>query len=239
MKQYYCRVCKEYKPISDFYDCNKSRCKQCVKVKADINRNNASPEQIERRKLQLKRYRQDKKRELSEWYKQIYRAMRGRNQRKFNADLPFSLDEFIDWVNKNYGGIIEDMFQNYVDSGCDKYLKPSIDHIDDYKGYSFDNMQLMTWKENDIKGTYSRKNKESCGEIARKYWSIPVKQYDENGNLLNVYSSTREAERKTGIGSSTISRCCRRNAQNIPTQSRGYRWEYQECETKYRRFEYK
>jgi hypothetical protein len=46
-----------------------------------------------------------------------------------------------------------ELYNNWIDSGYKKSDKPSVDRIDDYKGYSFDNIQLMTWKENNKKNT--------------------------------------------------------------------------------------
>ena len=69
--------------------------------------------------------------------------MRKRNIDKFNSELPFTEPEFEKWLEDNYGEKAKTMFKTYVDSDCDKYLKPSIDRIDDYKGYSFDIAYLL------------------------------------------------------------------------------------------------
>lgn len=70
--------------------------------------------------------------------------MKRDNKNKFGLLLPFSKDEFILWINIKYKDKFDVLFANYVKSECDKYLNPSIDRIDDYKSYTFENMQLIT-----------------------------------------------------------------------------------------------
>lgn len=179
-----------------------------------------------------KKYRQDSKKTPEGWYGKIYRAMCSRNREKFGLELPFTKEEFINWIEENYYEKFVKLFKEYVDSDCDKYLCPSIDRIDDYKSYTFDNMQLMTWKENDIKGTNGIKNKVSCAEVGKKYCSKTVMQYDTENNLLMVFSSTHEVERITGIDSSLIAHACRKYRNGKSGYAKGFLWHYKEDETK-------
>jgi predicted GIY-YIG superfamily endonuclease len=54
------------------------------------------------------------------------------------------------------------------------------------------------------------------------YRKKTVYQYDLNCNLIEVFSSTAEASRKTGVSKTCISRCCREERE----KSGGYRWQY-------------
>lgn len=45
----------------------------------------------------------------------------------------------------------EELYSNWIASDCETNLRPSVDRLINSKGYSFDNIQLMTWKENRLK----------------------------------------------------------------------------------------
>lgn len=48
----------------------------------------------------------------------------------------------------------------------------------------------------------------SLGGSTPQYFCKAVYQLDNNKNILNIFSSTREAERFTGISQANISKCC-------------------------------
>lgn len=172
-----------------------------------------------------KQYRQKRKREREGWYSKVFNAMRYRSKVRFGEDLPFTKDEFVEWVGSNYGDMFDQLFTDYVASDCEKELCPSIDRFNDYENYTFSNMRLTTWKDNDEKGRYSDKNKESCARIAREYWSKPVLQLSLTGELINEFPSTREAERVLGfVDHSTIAKCCR----GVKRTHKGFKWKYKE-----------
>ena len=147
--------------------------------------------------------------------------MKRDNKKKFNKELPFAKQEFIEWININYKNLFIKLFQDYIGSGFDKYKNPSIDRINDYVGYTFDNMQLLTWKENDIKGTEGIKNRNSCADVGRKCCSKCVVQLDTLHNIISNYPSTHEVERVLGFDSSLIAKACREGFK-----SKGCYWEY-------------
>lgn len=79
--------------------------------------------------------------------------------------------------------------------------KDFVNHIDENKQNNhFSNIEWCTVRENNIHGTRTER-------VARKQ-SKEVAQYDLQGNLLNIFCSTMETERKTGIAISSISKCC-------------------------------
>jgi len=108
------------------------------------------------------------------------------------------------------------LYDNWKRSGYKSDLKPSLDRIDDYKSYSLDNIQLMTWEENKDKGYSDRKN-----GINNKV-SKRVKQYDKEGNFIAEYHSIMEASRKVNINNGSISLC----ASGKTKTGRGYVWKY-------------
>lgn len=151
--------------------------------------------------------------------------MRTRNKKRHNLDLPFSREEFVVWLDTYYEDEFDELFARYLESDCDKNLAPSIDRLDDYKPYSLDNIRLTTWKENNKKGRSSEKNKKQCGEMAKKVWSKKVGQYTLAEELINVYSSTREAERILGfVDHSAIAKVCRGESNT----HKGFIWKYLE-----------
>lgn len=217
-----CIDCQIIKLTSEFYK-NSNRCKVCTRLKSlkyhEQNKNN--PNYISRRKKSKHEYDLKNKATKSGWCSNIYNNMKQRNKKKFGKELPFSKEEFVHWIDENYKEKFDEMFQNYVDSGCDKYLVPSIDRVDDYDSYHFENMQLLTWEQNDIKGTNGIKNKVSCAEVGKKYCSKIVAQYDENMNEIMRFSSTHEVTRVLGFDSSLIAKACREGFK-----SKGYYWKY-------------
>lgn len=60
-------------------------------------------------------------------------------------------------IDNNYREKFKKLFDDYVNSNFEKMLNPSIDRIDDFKSYVFDNMQLITWEENYIKSLHGEK----------------------------------------------------------------------------------
>ena len=167
-----------------------------------------------------KKYRQENKGELFYWITKIYGRMKRDNKNKFNIDLPFTKDEFKKWLDDNYKTEIRRMLTEYKNSNYIKSLCPSVDRIDDYKSYTFDNMQLITWKENNDKGRISLKNKKQCYEMAKRVWSKKVNQKELDGNVIATFNSTHDVEILLGYDSSLIARACRVNKV-----SKGYKWE--------------
>lgn len=171
----------------------------------------------------LRIWRQKRKREKGGWVTKTYGNMRARNRSKFGIEIDFTREDFEKWLNDNYFDKFDELFRSYVESDCDKDLAPSIDRLDDYAPYTLDNIHLTTWRINNEKGRTSRKTKEHCSEMAKRVWSKEVAQYNINGKLVEVFPSTREAERSLGfVDSSAISKVCR----GLKKTHKGFIWKY-------------
>jgi len=119
-----------------------------------------------------------------------------------NHGLPeYTLHELREWMLSQ--DIYHKLHAEWVESEYDTQKIPSCDRLDDYKGYSFDNLRIVTWRENQQKEYDDRKN-----GLNNKL-NNPVSQYSKNGELIRHFHSHQEAQRVTGVEATLISRCRR------------------------------
>ena len=130
-------------------------------------------------------------------------------------ELPrYTKQEFIDKYinNKRYLSL----FINWVSSGYLKELSPSFDRLDDYKPYSFDNLnRWMTWQENKVKYHLDAKN-----GVNNKVSKAVIGTHIETGDTLEFHSM-HEAERN-GFNKAHICSCCKGRLK----KHKGYIWIY-------------
>lgn len=203
-----CTMCGELKPLFEFFK-NKGQkdgltcqCKFCIKI---YSRN----------------YRHTKLGLSSN----IYGRQRQRSKRKGWSMPTYTLKEFRRWLfSQDWFHIL---FDKWVKSGYDKMLVPSCDRINDYKPYTLDNLQIITWDENNQKGNTDQKN-----GINNKSSKAVIGTHIMTGEVLEFYSMI-EAERQTGIANQSISNCCRKkqikynNGKCYTVKSAGgFIWEY-------------
>lgn len=100
-------------------------------------------------------------------------------------------------------------------SGYDKSKKPSLDRIDCRKGYSFGNINLMTWEDNRYKQRMERR-----GTICKPVYQI------KNGTVVNVFKSQRHAVQILGIGQGLLSMALTGKVKT----AKGYNWSYENPE---------
>jgi hypothetical protein len=198
------------------------KCNRCKKIKPiecfNLNtRDGFQRECVECCNTRLRETRRTKNGLIS----QIYRSQKkGSIKRGYPLPL-YSKEELIEWANSQSSFNI--LYNNWVKSGYNKNLTPSIDRINDYKSYTFDNIQLITWEENINKAHADRIN-----GINNKT-SKAVLQYSLNEDFIKEYHSLAEAERQTGVFATTITQVC----LNKYKQSGGYIWRYKNnCKTK-------
>ena len=182
MKQ--CTKCLKAKPLLGFYN-NKNHkdgltyyCKSCFSE-------------------QYKKYRRTKEGVIT----QAYSSQEHASTRRGDPPPTYTKQELKEWCfsQKKF----HELYDNWVKSGYKKTLKPSCDRTDDYRGYSLDRLQIITWGENNAKGYLDRRN--GVNNKGNK----AVLQYDLNGDFIKEYHSQRQTSRETGISRSNIGRCCR------------------------------
>lgn len=128
----------------------------------------------------------------------------------------YSRDELSEWIFAQ--PLFHSLFQSWVASGYDVLLKPSVDRIDDYKGYAFGNIQLMTWGENKRKAHKDKRD----GKNTK--CSVAVLQIDASGQVVAEYVSAVEAGRITGIHRTSIAKCCGGKPGYVTAG--GYLWRF-------------
>ena len=191
-----CKGCKEEKELTEFAKTKNSKdglrggCKSCeAKRKKDADRTKEG-------KL-----------------KSIYRNQLKHSKLRGHNPPTYTKQEFIDKYINNQRYLT--LYINWVSSGYLKELSPSFDRLDDYKGYSFDNIQVITWFENNEKGYLDikegRNNKQSKAVIGTNI---------KTGETIEFYSAHQAG--RCGFTNTHISSCCRGERNH----HKGYIWKF-------------
>ena len=154
MKEKKCFVCGEVKPIDKFYkhsqmaDGHLNKCKECCK-KYERERDT--------RHIDIKRYRQNPKRYLAHKYTGIVERCSGkRGHKSYYGREYLSEDEWWKWVDKTYKTFMS-LYLTWQESGYSRRKAPSVDRVDNSRGYTPDNMQWLTLSANCMKTKYDKK----------------------------------------------------------------------------------
>ena len=134
----------------------------------------------------------------------------------------YSFEEFRSWIlaQPNF----KSLYKAWVNSKFDKYLKPSVDRIKEWETYTLDNIQVITWAENKVKGELD------CKEGKRYHIVKPVCSFDlQSGEFVEQYFSAHEAERQLDVKHNNIS-----SAMNVSRKNNGlslgiaksFKWMY-------------
>lgn len=96
-----------------------------------------------------------------------------------------------------------------------------VNHIDENKEENrLSNLNLMTHGDNNNHGT--RNARAAAAQRNDPNKSKQVHQYDLDGNLINTFHSTQEAQRE-GFNSGKVSQCCRGKLKT----HKGFIWSYE------------
>ena len=117
---------------------------------------------------------------------------------------------------------LTNIHRQWAEAGYCKDLAPSIDRIGVLRGYSFDNIRLVTWRDNNDAQYTDRKN---CKVVTRQNRS--VRQLSLAGELIAVHRSIASAARLTGSVRTNINCMCTGTNPNIKSVN-GFLWEYAE-----------
>jgi len=107
-----------------------------------------------------KKYERTKKGKLMRNYRNMESRIKGIQWRKahlYEGKELISRDQFYEWAMRQEE--FHRLFDEWVKSGYDRKLSPSVDRVDSSKGYTIDNMEWVTHSENSRRGTLSKYGK--------------------------------------------------------------------------------
>lgn len=110
------------------------------------------------------------------------------------------------------------LYNNWVANNYDRWLRPSCDRIDEYLPYTLNNLRLVHFHANEIRGYINRK------EGINNKINSKVIQLSLNGDRLQTFYSQAEASRQTGIPQANISKVCQNNSTR--KTAGGFKWEH-------------
>lgn len=126
------------------------------------------------------------------WLSDVYKSQKCTSRRRGHKQPKYTKEELRLWV-ENQKHIFIKLMEEWADSDFSKWKKPSVDRLDDTKGYSLDNIRLCSWETN-----YKKQ---------KAIESQPVAQYDKDGNFIASFDSYSEASKITGVTLSNVARC--------------------------------
>ncbi len=143
-----------------------------------------------------------------------YSSQKQNSIKRGHAQPTYTRDELYRWVisHKDF----KSLYDAWTESAYLTKLKPSIDRKDDYKGYSFDNIRLVTHEDN-LNKSYEDRH---FGINTKA--SKAVVQFTKKGEYIDTYFSPKKAEAVTGIRDSSISKVCK----GIRKSAGGFTWKY-------------
>ncbi|CAH9012922.1 putative NUMOD1 domain-containing DNA-binding protein [Vibrio phage 249E41-1] len=171
-----CKDCQVSKSEYEFYQSNKSMCKVCIRKRTN-----------------------NKYKKLGNGYdftykgviRVLYKTQKRHQKLRGHGDMPYTKDELKDWLESNG---FKELFESWEKSGHPSELKPSVDRLDDFKGYSLDNIRLVTWKENrDHQASDIISGKGTAGARCKG-----IRKLDKDGHVIKIYVSYQEVRREEG-----------------------------------------
>lgn len=184
-----CSTCHKTKKVSKFYrnkskkDGLTSQCKRCV-LKSKIS------------------YHRSKKGLIGD----IYRSQRARSIKRGHLPPTYSFEELKDYIENHKDFML--LYEKWVESGYDKWQAPSIDRLENSKGYSIDNIQLVSWKKNFYLSDKAPRT---------------IRKLSKEGLVLGEYITLKVAAESVGANYNVgVVNVCNGKQKT----AHGYKWEY-------------
>ena len=144
---------------------------------------------------------------------QMYSSSISRTKKKGFTPVSFTKEELEKWVYSRKEFHI--LYDEWVLEDYPTALKPSLDRLDDYKGYSLDNIRIVTANTN-VKRYYS----DAINGINTKS-AKPVEQYSLDGEYIKTFHSLSSAARSVNGIPSNINQVI----NGTYAQAYGYKWK--------------
>jgi len=144
----------------------------------------------------------------------LYTNQKANSKKRGHIPPVYTKEELKEWLYSQ--PLFHHLFHLWRISNYDKMITPSIDRLNDYEPYSFSNIRLVTWGENNEKS-----HKDRLNGVNNK-GSKSVLQYSLDGDFIMEYYSILEASRRTGVKSRSISAVCK----NKRNQTGGFIWKH-------------
>lgn len=136
----------------------------------------------------------------------IYQAQKRNSKKRGHRPPEYDLSELREWLYSQTA--FHTLFKEWEVSGYEKDLKPSVDRKYNDLHYCFNNIQLMTWYENN--------------ELGRQSKMKPVKGVHKKTGEVVEFDSVKEAKETLGIKG--IDNCLIGRAKTAGK----YAWTYKE-----------
>lgn len=143
----------------------------------------------------------------------IYQRQKRSSKKRDHQKPSYTLDELREWIKKQKNFL--QLFKEWEKSNYDTFKKPSIDRLDNSKGYNFDNIELVTWEENLNRGRCDRNYCVKSVSMVCKYSNEKLKTFESISEAAKYLKKDRQAV--THI---------RRSALSSSHTAYGYKWVY-------------
>ena len=144
----------------------------------------------------------------------IINKQRKSSKTRGHPEPAYTNQELIDWcMNQD---VFHVLHAAWIESDYDIWLKPSIDRLEDNLGYTFDNIKIVTWKENNDKSHRDTRSGKLRNQLK------PIAQYSLDGTHIADHISASEAARTIKFYQANISKACNKQAKTAG----GFLWKY-------------
>lgn len=158
-----CTTCLIGKDPSDFSP-NKASCKSCAVI-----------------------YVRNRQRTLKGLIYKIYQNQKMTSKAMGRNPPAYTVDELEAWAMQRG---FEPMWQHWVNSDYNKWECPSFDRLDNTKGYSLDNLQLVKWHQN-----LANQKKDNISEKTLHPNSRAIEAWSKSGEFVQSFNSLQAAIR--------------------------------------------
>ena len=142
------------------------------------------------------------------------------SSKKRGHPLPaYTADELYDRLENDF--VFNLLYTNWINSGRIKDMRPSIDRLDDFKPYTFDNIQIVTFKENNNKSHLMSKEGATVNSNV-----VKIDVYLVDGTLIDTTHSLMEASRKYNVAPGGITLLANRKVLKKSLITTGYIFRY-------------